>query len=278
MSDDKTPKIPKLIGSSNYRLWAEEVKSYLEARGLLDLVLGIERRPGESRNTRSSAAASASTSSNPQEPVSVTTDGNTETLTVSELWRRKNARAKTIIMGYCNPTMKNKIIDLPTAQEQWEVLKNDCRPSDDTSMSIYLDRFHCYEPQKGATIDSISNDLRDLQSPMVATDKTEAPSDKAKIRALLRAVRKLDSRFETRIEILQDKTSKLDYDLVIASLKETEQRIKKIDNEEKALVAIEMSKKKKKDHNAYKENRKPKRKGECWCCEEEGHVKTECLI
>ena len=276
MSDDKTPKIPKLIGSSNYRLWAEEVKSYLEARGLLDLVLGIERRPGESRNTRSSAAASASTSSNPQEPVSVTTDGNTETLTVSELWRRKNARAKTIIMGYCNPTMKNKIIDLPTAQEQWEVLKNDCRPSDDTSMSTYLDRFHCYEPQKGATIDSISNDLRDLQSAMVATDKTEAPSDKAKIRALLRAVRKLDSRFETRIEILQDKTSKLDYDSIVASLKEAEQRIRKSEDEEKALATIEKSRKKG-NGLKHKQNQR-KRKGECWCCGEEGHVKTECSI
>src|SRR5579862_2786215 len=211
MSDDKAPKIPKLIGPSNYRLWAEEVKSYLEARGLLDLVLGDDRRPGDSRNTRSQSN---------QEPVSVTTDGNTETVSVMELWRRKNARARTIIMGYCSATMKNKIIDLATAEEQWDVLKDDCRPSNDISISTYLDQFHCYEPRKDATIDSISNDLRDLHSAIFAADEKEAPTEKAKTRALLRAVRKLDSRFETRIEILEDKASKMKYDSVVATLKE----------------------------------------------------------
>jgi hypothetical protein len=46
--DDKTPKIPKLTGVLNYRIWAEEVRSYLESRGLLDLVLGDEPKPANS--------------------------------------------------------------------------------------------------------------------------------------------------------------------------------------------------------------------------------------
>jgi hypothetical protein len=43
--DKKAPKIPRLTGPLNYRVWAEEVRSFLKARGLLDLVLGDELRP-----------------------------------------------------------------------------------------------------------------------------------------------------------------------------------------------------------------------------------------
>jgi hypothetical protein len=43
--DEKAPKIPRLTGPLNYRVWAEEVRSFLKARGLLDLVLGDELRP-----------------------------------------------------------------------------------------------------------------------------------------------------------------------------------------------------------------------------------------
>ena len=92
-------------------------------------------------------------------------------------------------MGYRTPTMKNGIIDLPTAHEQWGVLIKGCRPSNDISISIYLDQFHSYEPRKGATIDSTPNDLRGLQSAIFTSNKDEAPSEKAKTRALLRAYR-----------------------------------------------------------------------------------------
>ena len=52
--DEKAPKIPRLTGPLNYRIWAEEVRSFLEARGLLDLVLGHEPRPNDTPTTLSS--------------------------------------------------------------------------------------------------------------------------------------------------------------------------------------------------------------------------------
>ena len=129
-------------------------------------------------------------------------------------------------MGYCSLTMKNKIIDLPTAKEQWEALRKDCRPSNDILLAAYTSQFYGYEPKQGATIDSISNDLRDLQAYIFATDPDEAPTEKSKISALLRTVRKLGAEYSTRIEILKDKISTLDYNSVVISLKETEQRLK----------------------------------------------------
>ncbi len=91
--DDKAPKIPKLTGPLNYRIWAEEVRSFLEARGLLDLVLGDEPRPPRTTpaiNTRSRG---------PLQTQSSDSEADAEALSAHEKWRRKNARARTCIMG-----------------------------------------------------------------------------------------------------------------------------------------------------------------------------------
>ena len=161
--------------------------SYLESKGLLDIVLSIERKPRANatggRNTRSTANVIVATVDQ-VEIVTVTTNGNTETITPQEAWRRRNAHAKTIIMSYCSQAMKMKIIDLETAHEQWETLKKDCRPLSDTAMSTYTNQFNDYQPKKGTTIDMIANDLSDLYDAIVTTDKREAPTEKAKIRVL----------------------------------------------------------------------------------------------
>ena len=57
-------------------------------------------------------------------------------------------------------------------------------------------------------------------------DPNESPTEKSKISALLRAVWKLGTEYSTRIEILEDKISTLDYESVVVSLKETELRLK----------------------------------------------------
>jgi hypothetical protein len=276
--DDKAPKIPKLTGPLNYRIWAEEVRSFLEARGLLDLVLGDEPRPPRTTpaiNTRSRG---------PLQTQSSDSEADAEALSAHEKWRRKNARARTCIMGYCSLTMKNKIIDLPTAYEQWETLRKDCRPSNDISLATYTSQFYGYEPKPGATVDSISNDLRDLQAFIYATDPNESPTEKSKISALLRAIRKLSIDYHTRIEILEDRISTLDYDSVVVSLKETEQRLKRRPtdgySDEKALTANDRLKKhtKRPVKLTGSNQQSSKRKRTCWCCGDEGHVKTECRV
>lgn len=302
--DEKAPKIPRLTGPLNYRTWAEEVRSFLESRGLLDLVLGDEPRPDDTPTTSSSrhiASVRARGGMRPQ-PRSADIEEGTGVPGVSlhEAWRRKNARARTCIMSYCSLTMKNKIIDLPTANEQWEALRKDCRPSNDISLATYTSQFYSYEPKQGATVDSISNDLRDLQAYIFATDPDEAPTEKSKISALLRAVRKLGTEYSTRIEILEDKISTLDYDSVVISLKETEQRLKlratkdaTNATDEQALAANDRPNKRPKrsekgpgwnqngrNQNSQYQGRQTgqKRKRTCWCCGDEGHIKFDCSI
>jgi hypothetical protein len=53
----------------------------------------------------------------------------------------------------------------------------------------------------------------------------EKPTELSKICTLLRAVRKLDSEFSTRIEILEDRLDTLDFEATVVALKETESRI-----------------------------------------------------
>jgi hypothetical protein len=193
-------------------------------------------------------------------------------------------------MGYCSLTMKNKIIDFQTAQEQWEALRKDCRPSNDISLATYTSQFYGYEPKAGTTIDSISTDLRDLQSFIFATDVDEAPTEKSKISTLLGAVRKLGSEYDTRIEILEDKLSTLDFDSAVISLKETEQRLKSRSQgpNETVLAAKDQPWKRQKvqgtkrpdngGQGGYGGQKGKKRKGTCYCCGEEGHFKTECHV
>jgi hypothetical protein len=105
-------------------------------------------------------------------------------------------------------------------------LKKDCRPASNVSLATYTNRFYSYELKKDATVDSISNELQDLQSAIFMTKEDEKPTELSKISALLQAVRKLNPEFSTRIEILEDKLDTLNYEATVVALKETESWIK----------------------------------------------------
>lgn len=249
-SNDGTVKIYKLKGASNYRIWSAEVSALLEGKGLLGITLGDETRPdglhtpqsstqtvGGSRNRRGGQASIARHTS----PVE-TEDRGLEESPIDK-WRRRDARSRSLIMTYCQVHMKDKIVHLTTAKEMWDTLKKDCRPASNVSLATYTNRFYSYEPKKDATIDSISNELQELQSMIFMTKEDEKPTELSKISALLRAARKLHLDFDTRIEILEDKLSSLDYETTVVALKETESRIKaskpKATNDEEKSLATE---------------------------------------
>jgi hypothetical protein len=52
------------------------------------------------------------------------------------------------------------------------------------------------------------------------TKEEEKPTELSKISALLRAVRKLNTEFNTRIKILEDKLNTLDFEATVIALKE----------------------------------------------------------
>ena len=106
------------------------------------------------------------------------------------------------------------------------MLKKDCRPASNVSLATYTNRFYSYEPKKDATVDSISNELQDLQSAIFMTKENKKPTELSKISALLQAVCKLNPEFNTRIEILEDKLDTLDYEATVVALKEIESQLK----------------------------------------------------
>ena len=44
---DKTIKIQRLKGASNYRIWSAEISAHLEGKGLMGVTLGEEPKPDE---------------------------------------------------------------------------------------------------------------------------------------------------------------------------------------------------------------------------------------
>jgi hypothetical protein len=54
------------------------------------------------------------------------------------------------------------------------------------------------------------------------TREDEKPTELSKISTLLQAIHKLNSEFNTRIEILEDKLDTLDYEATVVALKEIE--------------------------------------------------------
>src|ERR1700722_199728 len=135
--------------------------------------------------------------------------------------------------------MKDKIVHLMTAKEMWQALQKDCRPASNTSLATYTNRFYSYKPNKDATVNSISNELQDLQSAIFMTKAEEKPTKASKILALMRATWMLNPAFATCIEILEDKLDSLNYETTVVALKETESRIKalkKTETEEQSLA------------------------------------------
>jgi hypothetical protein len=131
MDDDKTIKIQKLKGASNYRIWSAEIRAHLEGKGLLNVALGNEPRPARSnprsrapnrsprtRQSRRQANADALVPDPSLEPTSPADDeyrGSDET--PLKRWKRKDARARSLIMTHYQTNMKDKVVHLEIAKE-----------------------------------------------------------------------------------------------------------------------------------------------------------------
>jgi hypothetical protein len=121
------PRIAKLTGP-NYRLWALQVKRWLQSLELWEVVvqgpidpeatgmpgIGTEELPVALGSTESSEGASTG----PLKKAKKST--KTELQARSPL---KNTKAATLIMGVCSGAVLQYILLLETAKEQWETLK-----------------------------------------------------------------------------------------------------------------------------------------------------------
>ena len=113
----------------------------------------------------------------------------------------KDAKASTLIMGYCAQGTLQHILLLNTAKEQWDALKALYQPLGFQQLGTKLRAFTSYIPPKDPkpTVTTIATDLTTLQAEIGDIDPKERPSDNAKIAIFLRAVRALDPRFDPLI-------------------------------------------------------------------------------
>jgi hypothetical protein len=127
MDDEKTIKIQKLKGASNYRIWSAEIRAHLEGKGLLNVALGNELRPTGSSTPRARAPnRSSGTRRSRRAPILEPSPGPALLAEVEdrgledtplERWKRKDAKARSLIMTHCQTNMKDKIVHLETAKE-----------------------------------------------------------------------------------------------------------------------------------------------------------------
>jgi hypothetical protein len=191
------PRITKLSGP-NYRPWSVQVQRLLAAQYLWNVVLWGPKGTKEPEQTAIT----------PEEEA-------------------KDAKASTLIMGYCAQGTLQHILLLETAKEQWDALKALYQPLGLQQLGTKLKAFTSYTPPKDSTstITTIATDLTTLQAEIGDIDPKERPSENAKIAVFLRAVRALDPRFDPLILQLEISGTVTDYTIVVTKLTEFERRM-----------------------------------------------------
>ncbi|RFU25060.1 hypothetical protein B7463_g11276, partial [Scytalidium lignicola] len=257
-SQDK-PRITRL-GLLNYRTWSVQVKAYLQGQELWEVVSqGISMSQSTTRESSLSHGSDLPPQDVPLPSIdrlrSVSADG----------------RARSIIMSYCTPSTLEMIIDLETAKEQWDTLKEYIAPLGIQQLGAKLMAFNSYMPPKtNATVLRLVTDLNALQNEIGAISKDDKPSNNTKIAVLLRVVEAMDSRFHSIVTQLSlSKQDVGNYDVVVAHLTEFERRIgPKEPAKESVLNATEKGEKGKKGKKPFK--------GVCFNCGKTGHIARFC--
>jgi hypothetical protein len=129
MEDDSTIRkagIAKLNGS-NYRTWAAITRAVIEAKDAWDAIEppALEAKTSVIKGTDDGIAEGKKAAES---------SGATDT----KVDRVMDAKARTVIMGYCGPEALSRILHLRTAKEQWETLERSYLPTGRQQLSTAL--------------------------------------------------------------------------------------------------------------------------------------------
>ena len=160
------PRITKLSGP-NYRTWSAQVQRLLQGQELWDIVA-----QGAQATTIGGEAPGGGTEP-PKEPVFTRKEAVLD------------AKASTVIMGLCAPTVLQHILLLKTAKEQWSTLKTIYAPLGLQQLSAKIQAFTAYKAPENSTISEIATQLTTLQYEIGTIDPQEQPSDTIKIAIFL---------------------------------------------------------------------------------------------
>lgn len=250
--DDNKPRISKLTGV-NYRTWEIQVSRLLKAQGLYGAINGKFAQVLKNAVANKTAQDSAASDGND--------DATTETMVL-------DAKASTLIMGFCSQRPLDHIISLELAQEQWDKLRALYAPLGLQQLDTKTQGFINYIPRQNATIASISTELDTLQSEIEVISADERPSDTMKLTILYRAVRSLDTMYDPIV--LQLGLAKVtNYEEVVVQLMEYERRITANGKTIKENVFSATT-------NQKNMGRKKEFKGKCFNCGKVGHRKANC--
>ena len=178
MEDDSIKRIgiAKLNGT-NYRTWAAIVQAVIEAK---DVWEAVEPPVPEAKT-----------------PVKSTDDGTARsqdslTSTVSPVDRVKDAKARTVILGYCGLEALSRILHLRTAREQWKALESAYLPLGRQQLSTALQRFYGYSPKSNVIVNSIVTELREAQRDIFDIDPLQKPTDESTTAILFNVLRSVN--------------------------------------------------------------------------------------
>lgn len=253
MEDDSTIKrvgIAKLNGT-NYRTWAAIAKAVIEAKDAWEAI--------------EPSVPKAET------PVEATDDGiarsdRTESKT-PPTDRVRDAKARTVIMGYCGPEALSRILHLQTAREQWKALERAYLPLGRQQLSTALKRYYGFTPKPNASVNSMVTELRESQMDIFSIDPLQKPTDESMTVVLFNALRSANPAYGP-ITLQLELQDIYQFDVIVGHLEESERRLAAMATVPEA--ALRTSEKK------HKGKEKGKGQVQCWHCEKKGHVRTKC--
>ena len=262
------PRISKLTGV-NYRTWEIQVSRMLKAQGLYGAINGKFTKVLKNLATQDTVQDST------------TDDGSDDAATKIMIL---DAKASTLIMGFCSQGPLDHIISLETAQQQWEKLKAMYAPLGLQQLDSKTQAFINYKPQQGATIATISTELSTLQSEIGAINADERPSDTMKLSILYRGVRTLSTMYDPIV--LQLGLAKItNYEDVITQLTEYERRLAADSKaiKENVFSATTLPRNKQRSYKGTSlaqegTGQKKGFNGKCYNCGKIGHRKVDCRV
>ena len=258
MEDDSAIKrigIAKLNGS-NYRTWAAIVQAVIEAKDAWEAI--EPSRPEAETPVKST------------DDGTVKSEGSTDQKALP-VDRVRDAKARTVILGYCGPEALSRILHLRTAKEQWKALERAYLPLGRQQLSTALQRFYGFSPKSNASVNSIVTELREAQMDIFNIDPAQKPTDESTTAILFNALRSVNPAYgpitlQIELQGLQE------LDVIISHLEEAERRLAAMNKPPE--TALRTSDKKKKE--SKKKEAKGKNKLQCWHCKKEGHMRIKC--
>ena len=144
-SASRSAAVSEVLNVDNYLVWSVQVKTYLMAQDLWDIVEGTDKRPEtkfvEATDERPKPEIVEATDESPKPEIVEATDErlkpeNDEA--ALKAWTRKNAMAFHVIQISCDPRMCFVISQITSAQIAWDALAIICSKPKSSFTGIYL--------------------------------------------------------------------------------------------------------------------------------------------